>query len=107
MIPLEIPDFTMHLLDILSELASIDKRHNQGNESCRGENNTDDIKTNKSEIESTADAKGADKKAKDQTEVRFPDISDEEFFFKGDAMGGLFFSLKYEPVGEPGNDRII
>jgi hypothetical protein len=93
--------------NILSVLAPIDKGHNKGNEGSRRENNTDNIKANKSKIKPTTDTEGAYQETENKTQERFTDISIKKFLFKGDAMECLFFCLCNEPISKTGDDRII
>jgi hypothetical protein len=53
---------------VFPKLASINKRHDKGNESCGRENDTYNIKANGSKIETAADTKGADKETENESQ---------------------------------------
>ena len=57
-------------LNIFLKLAPIDKRHNEGDKGSGRENNTDNIKTNESKIEPTANFEGADKETEHKSHER-------------------------------------
>jgi hypothetical protein len=92
---------------IFPKLASINKRHDKGNESCGGKNNTDDVKTNESKVKPAANTKGTDKETENEPQERFPDITDKELVFQRNAMESLFFSLSDNTISETRDDRII
>lgn len=93
-----------HLFTIL---ASINKRHNEGNQSSGRENDTDDVETDESKIETATDANRTDQETENETQQRLAYIRIKQLFFLSNAVGSLFFHLSDEPIGEAGNNGII
>jgi hypothetical protein len=85
---------------LFPKLASIDERHNEGNQSSGGENDAYYVKTHKSKIETAAYAERADEETENESQERLTYIGIKEFFFLSNAVGSLFFHLSYEPIGE-------